>query len=92
MSPTKSYSVEKRITRSVARIILNSKSDQKSSMFIEIDNKLNNDVNDNRRKKMKKKEKVVPAANVFNSGMCITQDSVDCFHKLALYVSLVFHL
>ncbi|CAF1942855.1 unnamed protein product [Rotaria magnacalcarata] len=69
MSPTKSYSVEKRITRSVARIILNSKSDQKSSMFIEIDNKLNNDVNDNRRKKMKKKEKVVPAANVFNSGL-----------------------
>ncbi|CAF4823862.1 unnamed protein product [Rotaria socialis] len=38
-------------------------------MFIEIHNKLNNDVNDNRRKKMKKKEKVVPAANVFNSGL-----------------------
>ena len=41
MSPAISYSVEKRITRSIARIILNSKSDQKSSMFIEIHNKLN---------------------------------------------------
>jgi ribosomal protein L31E len=92
MSATKSYSVEKRITRSVAKIIQKNKSDQTSSMFIEIDNKLNSNVNDNGRKKMKKKEKVVPAANVFNSGMCITQDSVDFFHKLALYVSLVFHL
>jgi len=75
MSATKSYSIEKRITRSVARIILNSKSDQTSSLFIEIDNKLNNNVNDNSRKEMMKKEEVVPAANVFNSGMCITQDS-----------------
>lgn len=80
MSPTKSYSVEKRITRSAARIILNSKSDQKSSMFIQIDNELINNVNDNRKKKMKEKEKVVPTANVLNSGMCVTQDSMDCFH------------
>jgi hypothetical protein len=81
MAPTKSYSIEKRITRSVARIILNGKSDQTSSMFIETDN----------TGKEMKKEKVVPAANVFNSGMCISQDSVDFFHKLALYVSLVFY-
>jgi hypothetical protein len=83
MSPTKSYAVEKRITRSVARIILNSKSDQTSSMFIEIDNKLTNNVNGNIKKEMKKKEKVVPVATVFNSGMCIAQ-AVDFFHKLAL--------
>ncbi|CAF2037124.1 unnamed protein product [Rotaria magnacalcarata] len=38
-------------------------------MLIKIDNKLNNNVNDNRRKELKKKEKVVPAANVFNSGL-----------------------
>ena len=41
MSPAISYSAEQRITRSIARIILSSKSDQKSSMFIEIHNKLN---------------------------------------------------
>ena len=77
MSSTKSYSIEKRITRSAAKIILNSKSDQTSSVLIEIDNKLNKYVNDNSTKEVKKKKKVVPAANVFNSGMCIAQDSMD---------------
>ena len=78
MSPTKSYSIEKRITRSAARIIENSKSDQTSSISIEIDNKLSNNDNHNGRKEMKKKkEKVVPAANASSSGMCITENSVD---------------
>ena len=79
MSSTKSYSIEKRITRSVAKTILNSKSGQTSSIFIESDNQLNNNVNDNGRKERKKEEKVVPAANVFNSGMCIAQESVEFF-------------
>ena len=84
MSPTKLNFVEKRVTRSAARLILNSKSDQTSSMLIESDSKLNNNGIDSRRKQMKKKEKPIPAANVCKSGMCITYDSVVVFHKLAL--------
>ncbi|CAF1342187.1 unnamed protein product [Didymodactylos carnosus] len=67
MPPTKSYFIEKRITCSAARSILNSKSDKTSSLSIEIHNKLNNNVNDDRRKEMKKKKKVVPAENVLTS-------------------------
>ncbi|CAF1388638.1 unnamed protein product [Rotaria sordida] len=38
-------------------------------MPIEIDNKLNKDVDDNGRKEMRKKKKVIPAANVLTSGL-----------------------
>jgi hypothetical protein len=93
MPTIKSNSVEKRITRSTARLIQNSKSDRTPSMFTEIDSKFNSNVNDNGRKEMKKKkENTVLPANVIKSGMCIIQDSVDFVHMLALYVSLVFYL
>lgn len=73
MSPAKSFSVGKRITRSATRIILNRKSNQTSSLLIDMDSKLNDHVIDTKRKRMKK-AKLDPAAIEFKSDTCIIYD------------------
>ena len=86
MSPAKSFSVEKRITRSAARIILNEKSNQTSSSVIDMESQLNDHVIDTKGKRMKKAQ-LVPAASEFESGMCIAHDwylSVGVIHFFSL--------
>lgn len=68
MSPAKSFSVEKRITRSAAKIILNGKSNRTSSSLIGMDTQWNDHVIDTKRKGMKKTQ-LDAAANEFESGM-----------------------
>jgi hypothetical protein len=73
MAPTKSFSVEKRITRSAARIILDGKLNQTSSSLIGMDIQLNDHGIDTKRKGTKKAQ-LDPAANEFESGMRVAYD------------------
>ena len=86
MSPAKSFSVEKRITRSAARIILNEKSNQTSSLVMNMESQLNDHVIDTKGKRMKKAQ-LVPATSEFESGMGIAHDwylSIGVIHFFSL--------
>ena len=73
MSPPKSFSVEKRITRSAAKTILNEKSNQTFWPLIDTENQTNDHAGDTRRKGMKK-TRSDPATSEIESGMCIVAD------------------
>lgn len=89
MSPAKSFSVEKRITRSAARTILDEKSNQTFSSLINTESQTNDDVSDTKRKGMKK-ARSDPATSEFESGMCIAADWE--FYQWTLSISFRVHL
>lgn len=72
MSLTKPYSIEKRITRSVARTLVDKNLKKKSSGSIGCDDQLKN-VDDSQKNGMRKKKTVIEEGNESKSGLCINQ-------------------
>ena len=68
MASTKTYSIEKRITRSAASTMVDKESGQKSSASTGSDGK-SKEVDVGRKKEVKKKKTVVSAGNEYQSGL-----------------------
>ena len=88
MPPAKSISVEKRITRSAARTILNEKSDQTFPLLIHTESQTNDHVSDTKRKGTKK-ARSDPATSELESGMCIA--TAWNLYRWTLSISFLVH-